>query len=104
VLTMSERWTCKSIEAQEDLASRSVEDGGDTCRTARDAYGVRYSRRVSRVSASKPGRRLRGGTDDTWRHRRLSVEAKLPHEWHGGRPMETMSGWTRMPPWLDDSL
>jgi hypothetical protein len=50
------------------LGGQPVEDGGDTCRVAGDAYGVRYSRvvwwfgpqnhrwLVSRVWASKPGR------------------------------------------------
>ena len=51
---------------------------------AGDAYGVRYSRRVSRVWASKPGQRFRG-TDDTWRHRGVRVELKLPMRRRGGR-------------------
>ena len=39
-------------------------------------YGVRYSRWVW---ASKPVWRFRG-TNDTWRHRGVSVKAKLPHK------------------------
>jgi hypothetical protein len=41
-----------------------------------------------RVWASKPGRRFRGGTDDTWRHRGVRVEAKLSHEGRGGRRID----------------
>jgi len=84
VFTKSRRRTCESSEAREDLAGWPVEDGGDTCRPAGDAYGVRYPRRVLRVWASKPERRFRG-TDDTWRHRGVGVKAKLPHEGRGGR-------------------
>jgi hypothetical protein len=60
VLIESRRRTCGSSEAQEDLACRPVEDGGDTCRAAGDTYGVRYSRVGLVVWASKPGRRFRG--------------------------------------------
>jgi hypothetical protein len=38
-----------------------------------------------RVWASKPGRRFRGGTDGTWRHRGVRVEAKLLVGRRGGR-------------------
>ena len=86
VLTKSIRRTCESSEAQKDLAGRPVEDSGDTCRAAgmRMEYGVRYSWRVSRVWASKPGRRF-WGADGTWQYRGVSVEAKPPHEGCGGR-------------------
>jgi hypothetical protein len=91
------------------LGGRPVEDGGDMCRVAGDAYGVRYSRAVwwfgsqnhrwpvSRVWASKPGRRFREGTDGTWQHRGVCVEAKLSHEGCGGRRMKITSGWTITP-------
>jgi hypothetical protein len=64
---------------------------------AGDAYEVRYSRSGLmvwtskpseaglRVWASKPGRRFRGGTDATWRHRGVRVEAKLPVRRRSGR-------------------
>jgi hypothetical protein len=57
------------------LGGRPVEDGGDTCRAAEDAYGVCYSRAGLVVWASKPsvaglwvcasksGQRFRGGTN-----------------------------------------
>jgi hypothetical protein len=85
------------------LGGRLVEDGGNTCRVTGDAYGVHYSHAVgpqnhrwpvSWVWASKPGRRFRGGTNNTWQHRRVCVEAKLSHEGHGGRRMKISSGWT----------
>jgi hypothetical protein len=47
---------------------------------------------ISRVWASKPGWRFRGGTDGTWGHRGVRVEAKLSHEEHGGRQMKITSG------------
>jgi hypothetical protein len=47
-----------------------------------------------RVWASKPGRRFRRGTDDTWWHRGVRVKAKLSDEGHGGRRMKITSGWT----------
>jgi hypothetical protein len=93
----------------ENLACRPVEDGGDTCRAARDAYGVRYSRvglvvwaskrsvAGLRVWASKPGRRFRGGTDDMWWHRGVRVEAKLLMRRRGGRQMKMTLGWTITP-------
>ena len=84
MLTKSRWQTCESSEAQEDLAGQPVEDDDDMCRVAGEAYEVRYSRWVSQVWASKPRRRFRG-IDDTWRHRGVSVEAKLPHEERGGR-------------------
>jgi hypothetical protein len=45
-----------------------------------------------RVWASKPGRRFRGGTDDTWRHRGVRVEAKLPVRRRGGRRINMKTG------------
>jgi hypothetical protein len=71
---------------------------------AGDAYEVRYSRSGSmvwvskpsdaglRVWASKPGRRFRGGTDGTWRHRGGRVEAKLPVRRRGGRRIKMKTG------------
>ena len=97
VLTKSRRRTCESSEAQEDLAGQPIEDGGDMCQVAGETYGVCYKRRVPLVWASKPGRRFRGGTDDTWRHRGGYVEVKLPHDGCGGRRIWVMSSWTRMP-------
>ena len=41
-----------------------------------------------RVWALKPGRRFRCGTDGTWRHRGVRVEAKLPVRRRGGRRMK----------------
>ena len=91
------------------LGSRPVKDGGDTCRVAGDAYGVRYLRTVwwfvpqnhrwtvSQVWASKSGRRFRGGKDVTWRHRGVRVEVKLSHEGRGGRRMKITLGWTITP-------
>jgi hypothetical protein len=38
-----------------------------------------------RVWTSKPGQKFRGGTDGTWQHRRVRVEAKLPVRRRGGR-------------------
>jgi hypothetical protein len=38
-----------------------------------------------RVWTSKPERRFRGETDNTWRHRGVRVEAKLPVRRRGGR-------------------
>jgi hypothetical protein len=64
---------------------------------AGDAYRVRYSQSGLmvwaskpseaglRVWASKPGRRFRGGTDGTWRHHGVHVEAKLPVMRRGDR-------------------
>lgn len=66
---------------------RPVEDGSDMCRVARKAYRVRYSRRVSWLWALKPGRRF-SGTDDTWQHRGVRVESKLPMRRRGGRRIE----------------
>jgi hypothetical protein len=60
VLIKSRQRTCESSEAQEDLAGRPVEDGGDMCQVAGEAYGVRYSQRVSRVWASNLG----GGSEE----------------------------------------
>jgi hypothetical protein len=88
------------------LGGWPVEDDSDTCRAAGDAYGVRYSRAGLvvwaskplvaglRVWASKPGRRFRGGTDGTWRHRGVHVEAKLLMRRRGGRRMKMTPGWT----------
>jgi hypothetical protein len=45
-----------------------------------------------RVWTSKPGRRFRGGTDDTWRHREVRVEAKLPVRRRGGRRINMKTG------------
>jgi hypothetical protein len=71
---------------------------------AGDAYGVRYSRSGLmvwaskpseaglRVWASKPGRRFRGGTDGTWRHRGGRVEAKLPVRRRGGHRIKMKTG------------
>ena len=50
-----------------------------------------------RVWASKPGRRFRGGTDDTWRHRGVRVEAKLPVSRRGGHRIKITLGWTTTP-------
>jgi hypothetical protein len=86
------------------LGGQPVEDGGDTCRVARDAYGVCYLRRVSRVWTSKPRPMFRGGTDGMWRHQGARVEAKLPYERRCGRRMKTISNWIRMPLWLTSSL
>jgi hypothetical protein len=100
---------CASRAGLRGLGGRPVEDSGDTCRATGDAYGVRYSRAglvvwVSkpsvaglRVWASKPGQRFRGGTDGTWRHRGVHIEAKLSHEGRGGRRMKITSGWTIAP-------
>jgi hypothetical protein len=71
---------------------------------AGDAYGVRYSRSGLmvwaskpsevglRVWTSKPGRRFRGGTDGTWQHRGVRVEAKLPVRRRGGRRINMKTG------------
>jgi hypothetical protein len=45
-----------------------------------------------RVWASKLGRRFRGGTDGTWWHRGVRVEAKLPVRRHGGRWINMKTG------------
>ena len=37
------------------LGARAVKDGGDTRRVARDAYGVRYSRRFGGLSLKTTG-------------------------------------------------
>ena len=47
-------------EAQEDLAGRPVEDGGDTRRMVGDAYGVRYPRTVYGFGPQNPG----GGSEE----------------------------------------
>jgi hypothetical protein len=88
------------------LGGRPVEDGGHTCRVARDAYGVRYSRRFGglslktigwtglRVWASKPGggfeeeQTARGGIKE------FTSKEKLSHEGRGGRQMKITSGCT----------
>jgi hypothetical protein len=44
------------------------------------------------VWASKPGRRFRGGTDSTWRHRGVRVEAKLPVRRRGDRRINMKTG------------
>jgi hypothetical protein len=44
------------------------------------------------VWASKPRRRFRGGTDGTWRHRRVRVEAKLPVRRRDGRRINMKTG------------
>jgi hypothetical protein len=71
---------------------------------AGDMYEVRYSRSGLmvwaskpseaglRVWASKPGRRFRGGTDGTWRHRGVRVETKLPVRRRGGRQINMKTG------------
>ena len=55
MLTGSRRRTRESSEAQEDLAGRSVEDGGDMRRMAGNAYGVRYPRTVYEFGPQNPG-------------------------------------------------
>jgi hypothetical protein len=50
-----------------------------------------------RVWASKPGQRFRGGTDGTWWHQGVRVEAKLPVRRRGGRRMKMTPGWTITP-------
>jgi hypothetical protein len=45
-----------------------------------------------RVWASKLGRRFRGGTDGTWRHRGVRVEAKLPVRRRGGHRINMKTG------------
>jgi hypothetical protein len=45
-----------------------------------------------RVCALKPGRRFRGGTDGTWRHRGVRVEVKLLVRRRGGRQMKMTQG------------
>jgi hypothetical protein len=84
--------------------SDRVDRGGDTRRMAGDAYGVRYSlsglmvwaskpsETGLRVWASKPGRRFRGGTDGTWRHRGVRVEVKLPVRRRGGHRINMKTG------------
>ena len=84
MLTKSRHRTCESSKAQEDLASRLVEDSGDTRRVVGEAYGVCYAQWILGIWASKPRRGFRG-TDDTLQHRGVGVEAKLPHEGRGGR-------------------
>jgi hypothetical protein len=71
---------------------------------AGDAYGVRYSRAGLvvwaskpsetglRVWVSKPEQSFRGGTDDTWWHRGVRVEAKLPVRRHNGRRINMKTG------------
>ena len=66
MLTGSRRRTRESSEAQEDLAGRPVEDGGDTRRMAGNAYGVRYPWTVYGFGPQNPGggsegRMARGG-------------------------------------------
>jgi hypothetical protein len=89
VLTESRRRTCESKEAQEDLACRPVKDGSDTRRGGGRVWSTlltsglmvwasKSSKAGLRVWVSKPGRRFQGGTDSTWRHRGVRVEAKLP--------------------------
>ena len=60
MLTGSRRRTCELSEAQEDLAGRPVEDGGDTRRMAGNAYGVRYPRTVYGFGPQNPG----GGSEE----------------------------------------
>ena len=70
MLTGSRRRTRESSEAQEDLAGRPVEDGGDTRRMAGNAYGVRYPRTVYGFGPQNPGggseeeRTARGGIEE----------------------------------------
>jgi hypothetical protein len=87
------------------LGGRSIEDGGDTRRVAgtymeyatRERLGGLGLKTIGwtglRVWTPKPGRRFRGGTDGTWRHRGVRVEAKLSHERRGGRRMKITSSW-----------
>jgi hypothetical protein len=91
------------------LGGRLVKDSGDMSQVVGNAYGVCYSRMVwwfepqnhqwpvSQVWATKPRRRFREGTDDTWRHRGVRIEAKLSLEGCGGRRMKITSGWTITP-------
>jgi hypothetical protein len=44
------------------------------------------------VWALKPGRRFRDETDDTWRHRGVRVDAKLPVKRRGGRRIKMKTG------------
>jgi hypothetical protein len=105
VLAESRRRTCGSSEAQRTWCA----DRSRTAVTrveAGDAYGVRYSRAGLlvwtlkpsvmglRVWTSKLGRRFRGGTDGTWRHQGVRVEAKQPVRRRGGRQMKMTPGWT----------
>ena len=62
MLTGSRRRTRESSEAQEDLAGRPVEDGGDTRRMAGNAYGVRYPRTVYGFGRQNLG----GGSEEGW--------------------------------------
>jgi hypothetical protein len=109
VLTESRWRTCESSGAQEDLA----DDRSRTAVTRVEWRGTRmeYATRGRfdglglktigwtglRVWTSKPGRRFRGGTDGTWRHRGVRVEVKLSHEGCGGRRMKITLGWTITP-------
>jgi hypothetical protein len=109
VLTESRQRTYKSSGGSRRLGGPAVEDGGDTCRGAGDAYWVCYSWAGLvvwtakppvdgfRVWASKPGRRFRGGT---WRHvaesqRLHRGEASL---WRKhGCSIDRRLSWTIMP-------
>jgi hypothetical protein len=85
---------------------------------AGDAYRVRYLRAGLvvwaskpsmaglRVWASKPKQRFRRGTDDTWRHRGVHVEAKLLMRRRGGRQMKMTLGWTitLLAKWFDSII
>jgi hypothetical protein len=76
VLIESRRRTCKSSEAQEDLACQPIEDDGDTRRGGGRVWSTlladglmvsasKPSKAGLRVWSSKPGWRFRGGTDGT---------------------------------------
>jgi hypothetical protein len=55
VLTESRRRTCKSSGGSRRLGDCAVEDGGDTCRVAGDAYEVRNSRWFGGLSLKTTG-------------------------------------------------
>jgi hypothetical protein len=55
-------------------------------------WALKPSEAGLRVWASKPGRRFREGTDGTWRHQGVRVEAKLPVRRRGGRRINMKTG------------
>jgi hypothetical protein len=100
VLIESRRRTCESGRAQEDLVAVTRVELRGMCMeyATREWFGGLGLKTIGqtglRVWASKPGQRFRGGTNDTWKHRGVHVEAKLSRERRGGRQMKIISGWT----------
>jgi hypothetical protein len=75
------------------LGRRPVEDGDDTCRVVRGAYGGLGLKTIGgRFHGFGPQNPGGGSEEEQTTHG--GIEEKLSHEGHGGRRMKITSGWT----------